>query len=369
MRDIARYPGGAMKKKLIIFCAIIIPLGLFISFLLYTDIMMVQLPVLVQKNPKITFVIGDATYRKTSSDKWEIAIVGQELKYGSEVKTGKNSEVDIRFQGNTAVRISENSVMRIDDMSIRKILITLNQGSMFGKFEKLFKDYGITIKTPTTIAAVRGTELGFNVKKDADEMKKLEKERKKNDGAEEQTAEIEPLYITTVYSLSGITELYNPKFEEQKVLLSYQNRLVIKENEAPGDPEKMTDDEIATIRSKLNSIHAEEVLFISDKINFNVGSANILPDSNEELAKIIKIIKTKNVRIRIEGHTDTQGTAAFNQTLSVKRAQSIKEYLVNNGIKPDKLVIAGYGSSKPVASNRTNQGRAMNRRVEFIIVE
>lgn len=358
-----------MKKKLIVFLALIIPLGIFISFLLYTDIMMVQPPVLVQKNPKITFVIGDAAFRQSSSEDWEIAIVGQELKYGSEVKTGKNSEMDIRFQGNTAVRISENSVMCIDDMSIRKVLINLNSGSMFGKFEKLFKDYEITIKTPTTIAAVRGTELGFNVQEDMDEMKNREKNENGEGNEEKQVSEEEPLYMTTVYSLSGITELYNPKFEEQKVLLSYQNRIVIKENEAPGDPEKMTEDELAAMRSKLNSIHSEEVLFISDKINFNVGSAEILPDSNEELSKIIKILKTKNARVRIEGHTDIQGTAAFNQTLSVKRANSIKSYLVKNGIKPEHLEIAGYGSSKPVASNRTKEGMARNRRVEFIVIE
>lgn len=358
-----------MKKKIFVFLAILIPLGLFISFLLYTDIMMVQLPVLVQKNPKITFVIGDATYRKTSSDNWELAIVGQELKYGSEVKTGEKSEVDIRFHGNTAVRISENSVMRIDDISVRKILINLNRGSMFGKFEKLFKDYDITIKTPTTIAAVRGTELGFDVREDREEMKRQANKRKDAPDAGGQASDEEPLYMTTVYSLSGITELLNPKFEEQKVLLSYQNRIIIRENEAPGDPEKITEDDIASIRSKLNSIHSEEVLFISDKINFNVGSAEILPNSDEELNKIIKIIKTKNVKIRIEGHTDIQGTAAFNQTLSVRRAKSIKAYLVRNGIKPNYLEIAGYGSSKPVASNETEAGRAINRRVEFIVIE
>ena len=110
-------------------------------------------------------------------------------------------------------------------------------------------------------------------------------------------------------------------------------------------------------------------MFISDKINFEVNSATILPTSQEELEKIVRILARKNARIRIEGHTDSQGTAPFNQTLSVQRAQAIRKYLVQKGIDPDNLVVAGYGSSKPVASNVTEKGRALNRRVEFIVIE
>ncbi len=356
-----------MKKK-IIFLLLLIA-GIAISFLLYTDIVMIQLPVLIQKNPKITFVLGNASYRKTPSDKWEQAIVGQSLKFGYEVKTEKNSQMDIRFHGDMAIRVSESSTMRIDDMSVRKIMLKLNSGSMYGKFEKIFKDYDIKVKTPTTVAAIRGTELGFEINEDLKEIKKQQlKIRQMGKKAEEQK-EIETMYVSTVYSLSGITELNNPKFEEQKVLLSYQNKIIINENEPPGNPEKMSDNEISRMRSILNSIHTEEVLFISDKINFEVGSATILPDSYDELNKIIKIIQAKKVKVRIEGHTDIQGTASFNQTLSIKRSESIKKYLISKGIDPDHLEIAGYGSSKPVASNTTPAGRSINRRVEFIIIE
>ncbi len=358
-----------MRKKLFAILILLIFAGLGISFILYTDIAMVQLPVLIQKNPKITFVLGNATYRKSPSEQWEIAIVGQTLSLGYEVKTENNSHMDIRFHGDMAIRVSENSMMRIDEMSVRKILLKLNSGSMYGKFEKLFKDYDIKVKTPTVVAAIRGTELGFDIKEDVAEMNKHQLMRKRAATKEREEEEIEPLYISTIYSLSGITELNNPAFEDQRVLLSYQNKILIKEKEPPANPQKMTDEEIATMRSILNSIHTEEVLFISDKINFEVNSATILPDSYKELEKIEKIIKEKNVNVRIEGHTDIQGTAPFNQTLSVQRAESIKKFLTQKGIDPKHLEVAGYGSSKPIGNNSTPAGRALNRRVEFIIIE
>jgi len=361
-----------MKKILTIALLTIIPLALFTGYLLFTDTIMVQLPVLVHKNPKTTFVFGDASFRKTPADKWEALIVGQELQNGYEVKTGSNSQVDIRFHGSMAIRISENTIIQLDDMTVRKMLLAINRGSVFGKFEKLFKDYSITIKTPTTIAAVRGTELGFEIRDEAEEPEttiQVQGIGKTDATQEEGSVGQEPVYVTTVYSLSGITELYNKKFDEQKLLLSYQNKTVIRENEPPTDPEKMSDEEILKIRSKLNSIHTEEVLLISDKINFEVGSATILPESYAELDKIVKILTEKKVMIRIEGHTDIQGTAAFNQTLSKQRASSIRNYFINKGIDPEKMTTTGYGSSKPIGDNATKEGRALNRRVEFIVIE
>jgi outer membrane protein OmpA-like peptidoglycan-associated protein len=304
---------------------------------------------------------------------------GKALKLGYEVKTGNNSQMDIRFHNDMAIRVSENSIVRIDNLTVKNVLLDMKGGSLYGKFEKLFKEYNIKIKTPTTIAAVRGTELGFEIEeRSSDEGKEKKMNAGKRPGKSKATAEDEdredaaktrPEYLTTVYSLSGITELYNPKFEDKKVLLSYQNKLSIPENDSPTDPEKLTADDVAKIRSILNSIHTDEVLFISDKINFETGSAKILQNSYDELDKIVKIINEKRVRIRIEGHTDNQGSAAFNQALSIKRADSIKLYFMNKGINPELLETAGYGSSKPIASNKTKEGMAMNRRVEFIVIE
>jgi len=70
--------------------------------------------------------------------------------------------------------------------------------------------------------------------------------------------------------------------------------------------------------------------------------------------------------VRIEGHTDNVGGAAANQTLSEKRAQSVRDWLVAHGIAADRLTAQGYGAAKPVADNGTDEGRTKNRRVELV---
>ena len=348
---------------MIVIPSVILAVGIFITYLLYTEKVMVQLPVMYQKDARITFVIGNAWFRTSGYAEWEQAIVGQALKPGYEVKTDADSQMDIRFHDEMAVRVSDNTVVKIDSLTVRNLSIAIDKGSLYGRFEKLFKNYGISVKTPTTIAGIRGTELGFEITDDV-------RDKKKKPAAKPGAGPVEePKQLTTVYSLSGITELSNPRFGEEKVLLSYQNKITVRESEPPADPEKLSEEELQRIRSKLNSIHTQEVLFISDKINFEVNSATILPSSHEELAKIVKILREKDARIRIEGHTDSQGTAPFNQTLSVQRALSIKKYLVQKGIERENLAVAGYGSSKPVATNATEAGRAVNRRVEFIVIE
>ncbi len=73
--------------------------------------------------------------------------------------------------------------------------------------------------------------------------------------------------------------------------------------------------------------------------------------------------------MRIEGHTDSVGTRPYNLALSQRRAQSVVEYLVNKGIDPTRLSSQGFGMEKPIASNKTEEGRSQNRRVEMIILQ
>ncbi len=131
----------------------------------------------------------------------------------------------------------------------------------------------------------------------------------------------------------------------------------------------MGEDEIERIQAILNSIHEDEVLFISDKIHFKTGSASILPESYPELDKISGILSQRSEKVRIEGHTDSEGKAYSNHILSISRAESIKEYLAAKGVKAERLSIVGYGESKPIADNDSEEGKAQNRRVEFIIVQ
>jgi len=329
-----------MKKIIIYIVLALVLIGLlFTGYLWFSEQMLVRLPVLVQEDPKITFVMGNSFYKNSENAKWELAIVGTKLKMNSSVKTDKDSLMDIRFHDNMAIRITENSILKIDDHTIKKLTLYVQKGSMYGKFEKLYKNYDINIKTLTTTAGVRGTELGFEIT----EIEKDKKSRRKKKKKKEDSDESNTLPVTTVYSLSGITELSNP--------------------------EKLTEKEVNKISTVLNSIHTQEVLLISEKINFKIGSAKILKSSYEELDKIVAILKKKSVDVRIEGHTDSQASASINQALSIKRADSIRNYLVSKEIDHQRLKISGYGETKPVASNKTKKGRAMNRRVEFNIID
>ena len=74
-------------------------------------------------------------------------------------------------------------------------------------------------------------------------------------------------------------------------------------------------------------------------------------------------------RIRIEGHTDDVGGHKKNQELSQLRAEAVRNYLIKKGIEPDRLQAIGYGDTRPLDNRKTNEARAKNRRVEFIIVE
>lgn len=102
-------------------------------------------------------------------------------------------------------------------------------------------------------------------------------------------------------------------------------------------------------------------------ILFNLNMATIKPESEIVLEEVLKMLKEEATwKITIEGHTDSSGTATFNQSLSEKRAMAVKDYLVKHGISEDRLQTKGFGSSKPVADNATETGRAQNRRVELV---
>jgi OmpA-OmpF porin, OOP family len=101
------------------------------------------------------------------------------------------------------------------------------------------------------------------------------------------------------------------------------------------------------------------------QVVFKTGSAVLLPEGKKELDKAIAYLKQhEGFDIMVEGHTDNTGTDKVNNPLSVKRAQAAKTYMVSQGVAAERLYTEGFGSSKPIESNKTAEGRKHNRRIE-----
>ena len=105
-------------------------------------------------------------------------------------------------------------------------------------------------------------------------------------------------------------------------------------------------------------------------IYFDTDKTILKPQSFVELDKVVNFLKSNpSVAIEISGHTDSQGTDAYNENLSQGRSQSVVDYLIGQGIDSSRLVAHGYGESKPIDTNNTDEGRANNRRVEFTVLK
>ena len=134
--------------------------------------------------------------------------------------------------------------------------------------------------------------------------------------------------------------------------------------------------DLRNFKKQLNLSNDIKIITYDDMINNNVsasmnniffktGSSNLESTSLPELKRIAKIIKEKDIRVNIIGHTDNIGTDANNQILSEERANTIKKILINEGCKDEDVITKGMGKTMPIASNDTEAGRAKNRRVEI----
>ncbi len=112
-----------------------------------------------------------------------------------------------------------------------------------------------------------------------------------------------------------------------------------------------------------------EVVTLQGKVLFAFNSAKLSPEGKKALDGVIERLRTfdKVKSIVITGHTDSIGSAAYNQKLSERRANAVRDYLISRGVNPALITAIGKGESEPIASNKTREGRAMNRRVEIQI--
>jgi OmpA-OmpF porin, OOP family len=105
---------------------------------------------------------------------------------------------------------------------------------------------------------------------------------------------------------------------------------------------------------------------LNERIEFASASAEIPRASQQRLQLLAKVIREDGRRLNIVGHTDSEGNADINRTLSTSRAEAVKSFLVSQGVPAEHLSASGRGQEQPIADNRTPEGRQKNRRIEFL---
>jgi outer membrane protein OmpA-like peptidoglycan-associated protein len=122
---------------------------------------------------------------------------------------------------------------------------------------------------------------------------------------------------------------------------------------------------IATVKQETRGM----VITLSGEVLFASGKSELLPAAQAKLSEVATALtqNSPEATIVVEGHTDSQGSQAFNADLSQRRAQAVRDYLASHGVAPDRIRAEGLGFTRPVADNKTAEGRANNRRVEIVV--
>lgn len=109
----------------------------------------------------------------------------------------------------------------------------------------------------------------------------------------------------------------------------------------------------------------------SSRLQFPYKKIVLTGEVKQQLDKIAKYLKgnTEQIKVRIDGHSDSRGLRRHNYKISLKRANIVKAYLIKKGVKANQITVRGFGESKPIVSNRTRKGRAKNRRVEVTLLK
>ena len=294
-------------------------------------------------SPQVNLAIGDCFY-DTGNGTWQRAEAGTSVSKGYRFKTGDRSMMDILLQNDSVVRITENAQMNLSSLNLTDIQLELPSGNAFCKIKKLYKGQGLSVKTPTAVAAVRGTEFSTEVVRTGGKIR------------------------TDGFCVGGVVEMTPASGKGAKVSIS-KNATCSADSTGPGARRDMTAQEVGRVSTVINSIQLDRVLITTDKLLFESGSSAVNESMKPELERIYGVLKGVDARIRIIGHTDNVGFPDSNKTLSLQRAQAIKGYFISRGIAADRFEAQGMGDTRPVISNATDTGRAKNRRVEFVVTK
>lgn len=334
---------NVMKKRLfLIGIPVILALtGVFLSVMMLREkeFLLLQTPFVIQERPLVTYTEGECFY-KIKDGEWTPLETGERLSSGTGLKTGASGRIDIRLSRENLIRMGENAVTDLDRITAKSISLRQGEGQLYAKFHKLFRDQSFRVETANTVAGIRGTELVVDAREGE----------------------------TLVYALSGITEIRSTTACEP-ILLSYNSFTRVRDGQAPSSPQKMNEEQVVLFRDRINAIHSEQVVHISHSLLFEPNSAVMLDESRPELEQVFALLEKTRYSVEIGGHTALVGDAAAMYSLSLARAEAVRDELTGMGIRAKRLSVQGYGAARPVADNDTEEGRALNRRVEFIVTE
>ena len=140
-------------------------------------------------------------------------------------------------------------------------------------------------------------------------------------------------------------------------------------NSVPVPPKGLTEAQIVALK-EVGFVQTDEGWEFSqaDKLLFASNVADLNPEAKQNITRIGPVlVKIQIERVRIDGHTDSEGSSDYNQQLSLRRAKAVANELISAGVSEKLVTVRGRGMSAPVASNHTYEGRAQNRRVAIVI--
>jgi outer membrane protein OmpA-like peptidoglycan-associated protein len=143
------------------------------------------------------------------------------------------------------------------------------------------------------------------------------------------------------------------------------------EKKARADADKRAKDAMDRLALSIGTVKQEArgmVITLSGSVLFASNKDQLLPAAQERLVQVAEALKTQDDhKIVVEGHTDSQGNEGANQSLSERRAQAVVSFLTSKGVPPEQIRAQGLGQGRPIADNKSAEGRANNRRVEIIV--
>lgn len=160
--------------------------------------------------------------------------------------------------------------------------------------------------------------------------------------------------------LTATDESNNTSSAEEKIVVEH----------VKPEPVKITETKVVPQEVKIIEEEKSLRVRLQSQVLFETGKWELLPHGKNTLLNVVELLKSyPDNKIVVEGHTDSVGSEEYNMKLSYNRANAVKNFLVENGISEERIELKAYGETKPIASNKTKTGRALNRRVEILILK